>query len=89
MSKKAEKSSFRVSDMVIARIAQLLQEAILTQTDVTDHLRMVRLEPDPTDSHVLVLTEDYKKQVIENHKKMEEEARTFALLKKQTPGMSS
>ena len=34
----------KLSDDVIAHIARLLQMAILTGTDVVDHLRMVRLE---------------------------------------------
>lgn len=36
----------RLSDNSIAAIAKLIQMAILTGTDVTDNLRLLRLKPD-------------------------------------------
>lgn len=65
--------SLKLSDSVLHRFVQILQEALLTGTDVSDHLRMVRVEPDKDDPHVLVLTDDYKAQVEEIHKKYEAE----------------
>ena len=46
----------KLSDEVIAHIAKLLQLAILTGTDIVDHLRMIKLD---TDNDLLYLNEDY------------------------------
>mgnify|MGYP003659757889 CR=1 FL=1 len=45
-----------LSDDVISHIAKLLQIAILSGTDVVDHLRMIRLE---NNADMLVLSENY------------------------------
>jgi hypothetical protein len=45
-----------LSDDVISHIAKLLQIAILSGTDVVDHLRMIRLK---NNSGMLVLNENY------------------------------
>ena len=37
---------YRLSDQLIAQIAQILQIAILDGTDIIDHLRSVWVEPD-------------------------------------------
>ena len=37
---------YRLSDQLIAQIAQILQIAILDGTDIVDHLRSVWVEPD-------------------------------------------
>jgi len=58
----------KLSDEVIAHVAQLLQLAILTGTDVVDHLRMVRLAS--TDNETLYLTEDYAGMSEENIARM-------------------
>lgn len=65
--------SLKLADSVLHRFVQILQEALLTGTDVSDHLRMVRVEADKDDPHVLVLTDEYKTQVAEIHKKYEAE----------------
>lgn len=61
---------YKMSDSVLHRFVQILQEAILTGTDVSDHLRMVEMRPDETDPHVLVLTDDYKDMVKKHHDQM-------------------
>ena len=61
----------RLSDTVIAHIAQLVQLAILTGTDVVDHMRMMALvDNDGT----LELDEEYERQSEENVQRMIQEA---------------
>ena len=45
-------------DNTIGHIAKLIQMAILSGTDITDHLRMMRLKT--TDNDSLVLEEEYE-----------------------------
>ncbi len=52
-----EKKYFTLDDNVIAQVAKLLQLAIITGTDVVDHLRQVRLEECSGSS--LKLTDEY------------------------------
>ena len=61
-----------LSDNVIAHIAQLVQIAILTGTDVVDHLRRVELVED-SESGTLFLTEAYQSLADSNVAKMLEE----------------
>ena len=60
----------KLADSVIAQIAQIVQEAVLTGCDCVDYMRMIELAPDETDPHVLVMTEEYVKLVAKNHNKM-------------------
>lgn len=64
-------STYNLSDNVIARIVQILQEGLMSGTDITDHMRMIRVEPDDTGS--LQLTQDYVKQVEEGYEKLNAE----------------
>ena len=57
----------KLNDEVIGHIAKLVQLAILTGTDVVDHLRMVTLEESDGE---LYLSEVYSKQSDENIEKM-------------------
>lgn len=57
----------KLNDEVIAHIAQILQMAILTGTDVVDHLRMVRLTGQDGE---LFLDEEYAKNNEDNIKSM-------------------
>jgi len=53
---------YRLSDAVLAQLVRLLQEALLTGTDIADHLRMMRLESkNSADPEVLDLTDEYMK----------------------------
>ena len=61
-----------LSDNVIAHIAQLVQIAILTGTDVVDHLRGVELVED-AESGTLYLTEEYQGKAEENIARMIEQ----------------
>ena len=46
-----------LDDIVIAHIARLIQMAMLTGTDIVDHLRMMKLKKD--DDTTLSLEEEY------------------------------
>ena len=63
-------SKFRMSDSTLHRFVQIVQEAMLTGTDVSDHLRMVEMRPDATDPNVLVLTDEYVDMVRKQHESM-------------------
>lgn len=65
----------KFADNVWHRVVQIVQEAMLTGVDCSDLLRQVRVVPDETDDHVLVLSAEYQKQVREMHEKMLDQAR--------------
>ena len=48
----------KLHDSAIAHVAKLIQMAILSGTDITDHLRMMQLKKNDSDS--LVLDEEYE-----------------------------
>ena len=47
-------------DSAIAHIAKLIQMALLTGTDIVDHMRMIRLKTHTQDNTVLVLEDEYR-----------------------------
>jgi hypothetical protein len=59
-------STFKIADEVAIRMIQIFQEACFSGVDSADLFREVRMESDPNDPHVLVLSEDYKKNVKKN-----------------------
>ena len=61
----------RLSDEAIAHIAQLVQIAILTGTDVVDNLRMMELF---NDDGALFLDADYERRSDDNIQRMIKEA---------------
>ena len=68
-------SEMKFADSVWHRVVQIVQEAMLQGVDCADLLRQVRVIPDPSDSHVLVLSPEYQKQVREMHDKLLTQAR--------------
>lgn len=58
----------KLQDSSIGHIAKILQMAILTGTDIVDHLRMVRFEVD--DDQTLKINEEYEKVFNESIEKM-------------------
>lgn len=50
----------KLDDTVVSHIAKLLQVALLTGTDIIDHMRMIRLVSHSQDDSVLVLEEEYR-----------------------------
>lgn len=68
-------SEMKFADSVWHRVVQIVQEAMLSGVDCADLLRQVRVVPDETDPHVLVLSREYQRQVKEMHDKMLAQAR--------------
>jgi len=66
----------KLNDEVIAHIAKLLQLAILTGTDIVDHIRLIRLT-DGVDGELL-LDEDYAENSELNIKKMLEDVENLS-----------
>tara|TARA_Y100000310_G_C20667989_1_gene808675 strand:+ start:1584 stop:1841 length:258 start_codon:yes stop_codon:yes gene_type:complete len=64
---------FKLSDNVLRRIVQIMQEGFLTGTDISDHMRMMRLEEDAQNPEYLILTDEYKSLVDKQHEHMLEE----------------
>jgi hypothetical protein len=77
-------STYKFSDGVISRIAQILQEAILLGVDIVDILRQVEVHPN-SDGTALELTPEYSQRVVEMHRKLVEEA----LVKQETQNIIS
>ena len=65
------KTILTLSDNVIARIVQIIQEGLIMGTDITDHMRMMKMEVGENDK--LQLTDDYVKQVNEGYDKFNKE----------------
>tara|TARA_R100000734_G_C3221506_1_gene32861 strand:+ start:171 stop:392 length:222 start_codon:yes stop_codon:yes gene_type:complete len=61
----------KLNDEVIAHVAKILQVALITGTDVVDHLRMVILKEEDGQ---LFLNEEYAKNHEQNIEKMINEA---------------
>ena len=61
----------KLNDEVIAHVAKILQLAIITGTDIVDHMRMIVLDEDEGQ---LYLNEDYIKNSEANIEKMIQEA---------------
>ena len=53
----------RLDDSVIGHVAKLIQLAILTGTDIVDHMRMIRLT---ADDQTLFLDADYEENATNN-----------------------
>ena len=53
-----KEKTYDLDDTVIAHIARLLQVALLTGTDVIDHMRMIRLKEN--ENNILLLEDNYK-----------------------------
>jgi hypothetical protein len=70
-------AEYILSDSVIAHVAKLLQLAILSGTDVIDHLRMMRLEEDTNSIGNLCLTDAYSSLSDSQIQKMLEEIEDF------------
>ena len=62
----------RLHDTAIAHVAKVLQVALLTGTDIIDHLRMIELEEKDGFMH---LNEEYEKNHNLSIEKMLEQAR--------------
>ena len=54
------KEQLALSDEIILHMAKLVQLAILSGTDVVDHMRLIRVAQDSDDESLLVLSDDYR-----------------------------
>lgn len=59
MTTKTKKAELRLSDQVIGQIRELLQLAMLTNTNFVDHMRALRVEESSVTEGSLILTESY------------------------------
>lgn len=64
---------YKLTDNVIARVAQILQEGILLGVDIVDLLRQVEVVPVGSGEYV-DLTAEYTQNVQKNHQKLLDEA---------------
>lgn len=72
-----DQTSYSLSDDVIAHVAQLLQLAILTGTDIVDNLRMIRLTQLGEGLETLCLDPEYKQNSENNVEKMMSEVENY------------
>lgn len=86
MTQAAHRSGLRLSDEVIARLVQIIQEAMLTQTDCVDHIRLMRLQPSAANPDVIVPTPEYLKWVNDDYERLAAEGeRLHAAAQKRKP----
>jgi hypothetical protein len=71
-------SEYKLSDNVIVNIVQLVQLAMITGTDVSDHFRMISLSPSVLVPGKLDLSPDYAKAHSERIESLMEEAQRLA-----------
>jgi hypothetical protein len=71
-------TTFRLDDNVLRRMVQIMQEGMLTGTDVADHMRMIRLQSSNEETDVLILTEDYATLVSGQHEAMLQEVKDIS-----------
>lgn len=68
------RSRFKLSDSVLARIVQVIQEGMILGVDVVDIMRQIELQPDDEDSAMLVMSPEYQQQVKDMHDKYVQQA---------------
>lgn len=54
-----QRQILKLDDSVISQIVRLIQIGFLSQTDVADHMRNIRMEPSALNPESLVLTPEY------------------------------
>ena len=72
------KKIYRLDDEVVAEVARSLQRALLTGTDIVDHIRAIELNVERGSSKIL-LSPDYLTRTQENDNRMVGEAEELAL----------
>ena len=72
------KKVYKLHDEVISEVARSLQRALLTGTDIVDHLRQIELNVQLGESNV-TLSEAFVKRQTENDDRMVEEAEALKL----------
>ena len=67
------KKIYRLDDEVVAEVARSLQRALLTGTDIVDHIRSIELNV-ARGSNRIVLSEEYLERTQTNDQRMVDEA---------------
>lgn len=68
----ARKKIYRMSDELLGRVLNVIQEAMISGTDVLDLFREMEMKPSDDDPHHLVLTDDYRAKIDAWHKDIED-----------------
>ena len=71
------KKIYRLDDEVVAEVARSLQRALLTGTDIVDHIRAIELNV-ARGSNRIVLSEEYHDRTQANDQRIVEEAEELA-----------
>tara|TARA_A100001391_G_scaffold164782_1_gene124544 strand:- start:236 stop:472 length:237 start_codon:yes stop_codon:yes gene_type:complete len=71
------KKIYRLDDEVVAEVARSLQRALLTGTDIVDHIRAIELNV-ARGSNRIVLSEEYLDRTQANDQRMVDEAEELA-----------
>ena len=72
------KKIYRLDDEVVAEVARSLQRALLTGTDIVDHIRAIELNV-ARGSDAIILNPDYLERTQANDQRMVDEAQDLAL----------
>jgi hypothetical protein len=67
------KKIYRLDDEVVAEVARSLQRALLTGTDIVDHIRAIELNV-ARGSNMIVLSPEYLERTQTNDQRMVDEA---------------
>jgi len=73
MTDKKTEIFFALHDEAIFQMREVLQLAMLTDTNIVDHMRQLRLTPSAEKPEILVLTPEYKKYHLDIVTKMVED----------------
>ena len=73
-----KRKSYRLHDEVIGEVARSLQRALLTGTDIVDHLRQIELNVNRGEDTV-TLSESFVRRQTENDTRMVDEAEALRL----------
>jgi hypothetical protein len=71
------KKTYRLDDEVVAEVARSLQRALLTGTDIVDHIRAIELNVARGDSKIL-LSDEYLARTQANDNRLVDEADTLS-----------
>jgi len=72
-----ERKIWKLNDEFIIQLTRLIQLAMLTGTNVVDHMRLMRVEQSASNADTVVLTPEYLEYFEENIEKMIEQANTL------------
>tara|TARA_R110000803_G_scaffold25416_1_gene60751 strand:+ start:6127 stop:6348 length:222 start_codon:yes stop_codon:yes gene_type:complete len=71
------KKTYKLDDEVVAEVARSLQRALLTGTDIVDHIRAIELNVARGEDKI-TLSNEYLKRTQDNDNRMVEEVESLA-----------